>query len=97
MLLLLLLKGGSVEALPYSAASVTVRATRPGFVGGYFKNVGDEFEITSPYQYSPYWMDLIDVPPGDWSLAVFDAVADALRVEFRGRAETRTGEDAFGV
>lgn len=97
MLLLLFLKGGSVAASSFTPATVTVRATRPGVFGGYYRATGDEFDITSPYQYSPYWMDLVDTPPTDWSLAVYDAVSDALRIEFRGRAETRTGEGAFGV
>jgi hypothetical protein len=48
-------------------AQVTVRAYRLGHFGGLYRVVGEEFEITTPYEYSPYWMTLIDTPPVNWT------------------------------
>lgn len=54
----------------YTAATVPVFATRRGMFGGVLYEDGDRLYITTPYQFSPYWMELsdsqIDQPPANW-------------------------------
>lgn len=80
-------------------ANVTVRASAVGFFGGQMRAVGDEFDITAPAQFHPSWMVLVDDPPADWDATIEarSIATENLRVEFNGRAETRTTEEAFGV
>lgn len=67
-----------------SAATITVRAFALGYIYDQFRNIGDTFSITDPYQYSPYWMTFVDSPPADWLpfLSVFDAYIDREMLEF---------------
>jgi hypothetical protein len=51
---------------PPSIATVAVRAFKTGFFGGQLREVGAVFNITSPFQFSPYWMTLVGSPPDDW-------------------------------
>jgi hypothetical protein len=66
-----------------SAASITVRAFALGYFDIY-RNIGDTFVITTPYQYSPYWMAFVDTPPADWTpyLSVFSDFLDREMLEF---------------
>lgn len=68
MLLALQLNSLLGEAAPpaYTPTDVLVRAYRRGHFGGLYRYVGDEFYVNDPYEYSPYWMTLVDTPPADW-------------------------------
>lgn len=83
----------------FTAEYVTVRATAVGYYGDRLRAVGDEFEIMTPEAFHPSWMVLVDDPPVDWDAEIEarNILAENLRIEFRGRVETRTTEDAFGV
>lgn len=50
----------------YTTVAILVRAFKRGFFGGYLREVGDTFSITTPYQFTPYWMTMIGMPPADW-------------------------------
>jgi hypothetical protein len=49
-----------------AAVSVRVRATKPGYFDGDLRVSGETLRITSPVQFSPYWMTLIDALPASW-------------------------------
>lgn len=65
-------------------ASIRMRAFALGYIYEQFRNIGDEFEISDPLQYSPYWMTFVDTPPDDWlpALAVFSEYIDREMLEF---------------
>lgn len=67
-----------------SEVSVLVRAFQNGFFGGLYRYRDDTFYLSTPEQYSPYWMEFIDTPPVDWTpqLEVFDAYIDREMLEF---------------
>lgn len=44
-----------------------VRAYRRGYFAGRQREVNDEFSITTPYEFSPYWMDFVDAIPATWT------------------------------
>jgi hypothetical protein len=47
-------------------ALVSVQAYRNGHYGGLYRFEGDIFNVTSPFEYSPYWMTLLSTPPSSW-------------------------------
>lgn len=67
----------SIGVAPYTAASVTVRAFKRGFFGGYIREIGSTFSITTPYEYTPYWMTLVGTPPPDW-LPLLEGYSEAV-------------------
>lgn len=55
-----------IPPLPYTPANVLATAFRRGYFGGVIIEVGDSVTLTTPYQYTPYWMTLVGAPPDDW-------------------------------
>jgi hypothetical protein len=68
----------------FTAVNVRVRAFARGWFNVNVVNIGEEIILTSPRQYSPYWMTFVDTPPDDWLplLATFDPLADREMMEF---------------
>lgn len=68
------------EAAPpaYTPADVLVRAVRRGYFDG-LRSVGTTFCITTPYQYSPYWMAVMSGLPDDWAPFMRDFNAEVNR------------------
>lgn len=58
---------GEAAAPPYTPADVLVRALRRGYFGDRLREAGTTFYITTPYQYSPYWMAVMSGLPDDWA------------------------------
>lgn len=63
---------------PYTQATVSVTAFRRGYFGGVVIEPGRSFSITSPFQFTPYWMTLVGSVPDDWNalMEVFDSEID---------------------
>ncbi len=80
--------GGSSP--PPVEVSVTVRAIEPGYFDGNLIEIGQTFEITSPEQYSPYWMLFIDTPPFSWNafLRPFNVEVESDRIRWPGKDVT---------
>jgi hypothetical protein len=68
-----------------------VRAFRVLYFGGLIRNIDDTFEITSPFQFTPYGMILVDTVPSDWPalMEAYVETADNDRIRFPGRDENR--------
>lgn len=49
-----------------TVAPVMVRAYKPGYFAANLRFEGDLITITSPLQFSPYWMTMVGTPPADW-------------------------------
>jgi hypothetical protein len=76
---------------PFTPASVTVRAFRVMFFGGVIRDIGTTFQITSPYQFTPYGMVLVSTPPSDWTplMEAYVETTDNNIIRMPGRDETR--------
>lgn len=57
---------GPAALVVYTPADVLVRATRRGWFGGRWREAGTTFYLTTPYEYSPYWMAVMSGLPDDW-------------------------------
>lgn len=82
MLLPLLLNNllGEAAVPEYTPATVTVRAFSPGYFGLELREIGETFEITTPHEFCPYWMTLVDTPPSDWT-PLFEVLDESIDQE----------------
>ena len=62
----------------------TVRAWKRGWFGEQIREPDDEFQITTPYQFSPYWMVFVDPIPPSWTpfLEVYEQPLDDEMLDF---------------
>jgi hypothetical protein len=83
--------GGGGGGPSFTPASVLVRAFRTIFYGNQLRPVGSTFTITSPFQFTPYGMELVGTPPHDWlsRMAQYSRPVDSGLIRFPGRDETR--------
>lgn len=44
---------------------IRIRATRPGFIGGQLKVLGDEFTLLKPEYFSATWMEKLEPAQAD--------------------------------
>lgn len=51
----------------FTPASVTVKAYRRGWFNNGIIEVGQTFDIASPYAFTPYWMTWVGTYPPDWA------------------------------
>lgn len=76
-------KGGAAAPGP-EIIDVLVRSTALGFFSGLYREIGEEFVISTPQEYSPYWMEFVDPIPASWvsSLSIYLQHIDQEMLEF---------------
>lgn len=50
------------------AGTATVKAWRQGWYGGRIRQPGESFQITSPFDFTAYWMTITSTYPASWTV-----------------------------